>query len=117
VRQAWEPETMRCCRSTPARASPRPSAWTSTTFSSLPAREPAHPRQGDQVRHVSIHADEKVTAHVLRHTFATSLVCGGTDLVTVAELLGHARLETVRVYTQPTEEDKIRALSHLIVDE
>jgi integrase len=74
------------------------------------ARRPGSPR-------LSIHADEKVTAHVLRHTFATSLVCGGTDLVTVAELLGHARLETVRVYTQPTEEDKIRALSHLIVDE
>jgi hypothetical protein len=52
--------------------------------------------------------DEKATAHVLRYTFATSLVRGGTDLVTVAELLGHGRLETVRVHTQPTEEDKIR---------
>jgi hypothetical protein len=36
---------MRCCRSTPARASPRSSAWTSTTFSSPPQREPAHPGQ------------------------------------------------------------------------
>ncbi|WP_322756749.1 tyrosine-type recombinase/integrase [Frankia sp. Cas3] len=61
--------------------------------------------------------DEKTTAHVLRHTFATSLVRGGTDLVTVAELLGHSRLETVRIYTQPTEDDKIRALDHLILDE
>ncbi|WP_416211496.1 tyrosine-type recombinase/integrase [Frankia sp. Cas3] len=61
--------------------------------------------------------DEKTTAHVLRHTFATSLVRGGTDLVTVAELLGHSRLETVRIYTQPTEDDKIRALDHLIVAE
>jgi integrase/recombinase XerC len=61
--------------------------------------------------------DEKTTAHVLRHTFATSLVRGGTDLVTVAELLGHARLETVRIYTKPTEEDKVKALDHLIVDE
>ncbi|WP_322756030.1 hypothetical protein [Frankia sp. Cas3] len=42
---------------------------------------------------------------------------GGTDLVTVAELLGHTRLETVRIYTKPTEDDKIRALDHLITDE
>ena len=61
--------------------------------------------------------DDKTTAHVLRHTFATTLVRGGADLVTVAELLGHARLETVRIYTRPTEDDKIRALGHLIVDQ
>ncbi|MGZ6868759.1 MAG: tyrosine-type recombinase/integrase [Frankiaceae bacterium] len=55
--------------------------------------------------------DGRTTAHVLRHTFATSLVRGGTDLVTVAELLGHARLETVRAYTRPTDEDKTRRLT------
>jgi Phage integrase family len=37
--------------------------------------------------------DDRVTAHVLRHSFATTLVRGGTDLVIAAELLGHARLE------------------------
>ncbi|MGH3722449.1 MAG: tyrosine-type recombinase/integrase [Pseudonocardiaceae bacterium] len=60
---------------------------------------------------------EKATAHTLRHTFATSLVRAGTDLVTVAELLGHARLDNVRVYSQPTEDDKIKALDNLITDE
>ncbi|MGH3199174.1 MAG: tyrosine-type recombinase/integrase [Streptosporangiaceae bacterium] len=40
--------------------------------------------------------DDDPTAHVLRHTFATSLVRGGTDLVVVAELMGHARLDTTR---------------------
>ncbi|MGB0096688.1 MAG: tyrosine-type recombinase/integrase [Solirubrobacteraceae bacterium] len=43
--------------------------------------------------------EDHVTAHVLRHSFATTLVRGGTDLVIAAELLGHARLETTRVYT------------------
>lgn len=61
--------------------------------------------------------DDDITAHVLRHTFATTLVRGGTDLVTVAELLGHARLETTRGYTRPTHEDRTRALDLLLVDE
>ena len=54
---------------------------------------------------------------MLRHTFATRLVRGGTDLVIVADLLGHARLETTRVYTGPTDEDRTAALDLLDVDE
>jgi site-specific recombinase XerD len=42
--------------------------------------------------------DDHVTAHILRRSFATTLVRGGTDLVIAAALLGHARLETTRVY-------------------
>ncbi|MCA1672874.1 MAG: tyrosine-type recombinase/integrase, partial [Actinobacteria bacterium] len=61
--------------------------------------------------------DDEITAHVLRHTFATTLVRGGTDLVIVAELLGHARLETTRGYTRPTAEDRTRALDLLPTDE
>ena len=56
------------------------------------------------------------TVHILRHTFATTLVRGGTDLVIVAELLGHARLETTRGYTRPSAEDRTRALDLLTVD-
>jgi len=61
--------------------------------------------------------NEKITAHTLRHTFATTLVRAGTDLVTVAEMLGHAGLDHVRTYTQPSEDDKIKALDNLITDE
>ncbi len=61
--------------------------------------------------------DDGITAHVLRHTFAATLVRGGTDLVIVAELLGHARLETTRGYTRPTAEDRSRALDLLTTDE
>ncbi len=61
--------------------------------------------------------DDDTTTHVLRHTFATTLVRGGTDLVIVAELLGHTRLETTRGYTRPTTEDRARALDLLLVDQ
>ena len=61
--------------------------------------------------------DDRVTAHVLRHSFATTLVCGGADLVIAAELLGHARLETTRAYTRPSAEDRAKAVGLLPVDE
>ncbi|MCK9928159.1 tyrosine-type recombinase/integrase [Frankia sp. Mgl5] len=60
--------------------------------------------------------DEKTTAHVLRHTFATNLVRDGADLVIVAELLGHARTDTARIYTLPTENDLQAALDRVTVD-
>jgi site-specific recombinase XerD len=60
--------------------------------------------------------DDPASAHVLRHTCATILVRGGTDLVTVAAILGHARLETTRTYSKPTEADHLRALELLPVD-
>jgi integrase len=61
--------------------------------------------------------DDQVTAHTLRHTFATRLVRGRTDLITVAELLGHARLETTRGYSRPTHEERAEALRLLDVDQ
>jgi len=59
--------------------------------------------------------DDGITAHVGRHTFATSFR-GGPDLVAAADLLGHARLDTVRACTRPTEDDRIKALNLLPID-
>ena len=42
---------------------------------------------------------EKNGAHMLRHTFATMLYKKQKDLVLVQEALGHARLNTSRIYT------------------
>src|SRR5712692_60113 len=61
--------------------------------------------------------DDHVTSHVLRHTFGTELTRSGVDLVTVAELMGHASLETTRLYTRPSEADMQRAIDLLTADE
>lgn len=45
---------------------------------------------------------EKVTPHVLRHTFATNLLRDGVDIVLLAALLGHVRLDTTAIYTLPS---------------
>ncbi len=91
----------------------RPSDWL------FPGADPDRHVTERSVQHIFEQAREKVgikkdvSVHSLRHSFATHLLEGGTDLRYIQELLGHKSSKTTEIYTHVSERDIRRIQSPL----
>jgi len=68
------------------------------------------------IRRLAAAAGLELSAHVLRHTCVTNLIRSGADVVMVAEIAGHRRLDTTRRYSLPSQADKDAALEAVVVE-
>jgi integrase/recombinase XerD len=46
----------------------------------------------------------KVTPQIIRHSFATNLLCSGTDLKSIQAVLGHANIGTTQIYSHVADD-------------
>lgn len=56
---------------------------------------------------------DKRGVHIMRHTFATTLVAENVNLITIMELLGHSNVSTTQIYTRSNEKAKKEAVRRL----
>jgi len=68
------------------------------------------------IRRLAKDAGLELSAHTLRHTAVTNLIRSGADIVLVAEIAGHRRLDTTRRYSLPSAADRDAALEAILVE-
>lgn len=89
----------------------------------FPGGRPGTPISTRSVQHVVESSRQRagitkhVTAHTLRHSFATHLLEAGTDLRYIQELLGHASSRTTEIYTHVSQRMLARIRSPLDLED
>jgi integrase len=77
----------------------------------------AHVATLARINRIRSEANESPIPHFrlydLRHTWATRAAMAGIDLVTLAAMLGHSRIQMVLRYAHPTEEHQFAAMKKL----
>ena len=56
---------------------------------------------------------KKLHPHMIRHTFGTTMIRNGANIIAVKEVMGHASVATTQIYTSVTEEDKKDAVRNI----
>ncbi|WP_062046986.1 tyrosine-type recombinase/integrase [Bacillus sp. JCM 19034] len=57
--------------------------------------------------------NKRITAHKLRHSFATELTAKGVDILTIQVLLGHSSVSTTQIYSHVQKEALKKAITSL----
>jgi integrase len=81
-------------------------------------RDIERPLPGIQTAHAKALADSGVAAfrpYDMRHTWATRAAEAGIDLVTLASMLGHSRIQMVMRYAHPSQAHRISAMEKLVL--
>ena len=56
---------------------------------------------------------KRIHPHMIRHTFATTLLDKGADLKTVQALMGHSHIRTTELYLHSSDDKKVEAIEKL----
>jgi site-specific recombinase XerD len=56
---------------------------------------------------------ERVTPHMMRHSYCKNLANAGVNIQTIADLARHVSINTTRIYVENSQEERLRALEKM----